>query len=289
MRVHHDIIKAEVLDRWEHGGPPRGASTGWPSVDEFYTVNMGQWTLVTGTPGSGKSEWIDALMVNLAKREEWRFAIYSPENWPLAQHHEKILEKYIGKPFSKGPTRRMDRDEVEAGEEWMRKIFSFCKPDRPDIMTILDEAADYTYTAGTQWKGGIVVDPWNYLEHHIRPGQTETQYISEVLSAVIDVVRKLNLHLWLVAHPKIMQKDKNGTYPIPRPYDISGGAHWWNKSDNCITVWRDQAQGNQDVDIHIQKVRFKHTGKIGLASLKYDRVTGRYHEPLQAVQDERYA
>lgn len=35
----------------------------------------------------------------------------------------------------------------------------------------------------------------------------------------------------------------------------------------------------QEVDIHVQKVRFKHIGRIGATTLNYDRVTGRYWEP----------
>ena len=36
------------------------------------------------------------------------------------------------------------------------------------------------------------------------------------------------------------------------------------------------------MDIHVQKVRFKHIGRTGIVGLEYDRVTGRYSEPLQA-------
>jgi twinkle protein len=89
--VSHAEIRDEVRELWKSGGLPKGTSTGWPKLDELYTVGLGQWTVVTGTPNSGKSEWVDALMVNLAMREEWRFFIYSPENWPLALHHSKIL------------------------------------------------------------------------------------------------------------------------------------------------------------------------------------------------------
>jgi twinkle protein len=278
----HDLIRQRVFALHKSGGLPRGSSTGWPSVDALYTVGMGQWTVVTGTPNSGKSEWVDALLVNLARVEPWRFLVYSPENWPLELHHAKILEKYTGKPFSPGPTERMDEEEVDAGEEWMRDKFMFCKPDRPDIVSILDEAVEYVASLGGNWKTGVVIDPWNQLEHYRPSHQTMTEYVSETLSVVIERVRQFNLHLWLVAHPAKMRKDRDGKYPIPTPHDIADSAHFWNKADNCITVWRDQVEGSQDVDIHVQKVRWKHIGRIGLATLKYDRVTGRYDEPLGA-------
>ena len=40
------------LELYRNGGPQRGQSTGWPGVDELYSVGMGQLTVVTGTPNS---------------------------------------------------------------------------------------------------------------------------------------------------------------------------------------------------------------------------------------------
>jgi twinkle protein len=287
MIVPHEEIRGKVIELHRAGGFPKGSSTGWPSVDQHYTVGMAQWTLITGTPNSGKSEWLDALMVNLAKREDWKFYIFSPENWPLELHHAKILEKYLGKPFDPGPTPRMDEEEVSNGLAWMADKFYFCKPDKADMFGIASEASDAFLASGARHTGcklGVVMDPWNQLEHFRPANMTETEYISHELSSIIKVVRLMNMHLWLVAHPAKLQRNKDGSFPVPRPQDVSGSAHFWNKSDACITIHRDQVEGSQDVDIHIQKVRFKHIGRIGLATLKYDRVTGRYFEALRPVK-----
>jgi len=286
--VQHDEIKEQVKALWKAGGFPKGSSTGWPSVDQFYTVGMGQWTCVTGSPNSGKSEFIDAMMVNLAMKENWKFLIYSPENWPLAFHHAKIIEKYTGKPFNPGPTQRVDEDDVEAAAEWMRGKFFFCKPNRPDILAILDEVAERL--SGNTYKTGVVIDPWNQLEHYRPSGMTETEYISQTLSHVIERVRSYNIHLWLIAHPAKMQPDRDGKYRVPTPRDIAGSAHFWNKADNCLTVHRDQVEGSADVEIHVQKIRWKHIGRIGLTTLRYNRVTGQYREqPLSVASQYRRA
>ena len=276
MIVPHNEIRARVFELWRTGGLPKGDGTGWPSLDNLYTVGMSQWTLVTGVPNSGKSEFVDAMMVNLARRGDWKFWIYSPENWPLELHHAKILEKYTGKPFNPGPNARIDEDDLDAGEEWMKGKFMFCKPNKPDILDILDEAAGLTSTAN-QWKTGVVIDPWNQLEHYRPMGMSETEYVSQTLSHVIQRVREYGIHLWLVAHPAKMQKDRDGNYPIPTPRDVSGSAHFWNKADNCLTVHR-VSHDSQDVEVHVQKVRFKHIGRIGFTTLQYDRVTGKYSE-----------
>ena len=287
MIVPHHQIHADVVDLYKAGGLPRGSSTGWPLVDRHYTVGLGQWTLVTGVPHSGKSAWVDALMVNLAKQEPWRFYIFSPENWPLAIHHANILELYIGKPFNHGRTPRMDIDDLDAGEAWMADKFFFAKPDQPDIVSILVEMANDHITAKSGSKLGCVIDPWNSLEHNRPSHMSETEYVSHSLSAVIKAVRLMNMHLWLVAHPSKMYRDRDGKYPVPTPRDVSGSAHWWAKADNCITIHRDQVEDTREVEIHVQKVRFKTYGRVGLVTLLYDRVTGRYTCPEVKKSEQR--
>ena len=264
------------------GGMPKGASTGWSCVDEFYTVGVGQWTVVTGVPGSGKSEWLDALLVNLAEQDpSWLFAVYSPENFPTVGHLVKLVEKRVRKPFAKGVTPRMTAAEYQEGAAWVLSHFVWLDVDLKSPESLLDAAMQY----GPERKRGVILDPWNTLEHQ-RGGLNETDYISLVLTKVTQLARSTNAHVWLVVHPAKMQRNKDGTRPVPSPYDISGSAHWYNKADNIVTIHRNQVDGSQTVEVHIQKIRFKHLGRPGLVTLLYDRVVGRYFEaPGEPVYD----
>ena len=108
---------------------------------------------------------------------------------------------------------------------------------------------------------------------------TETEYISQSLTKVRRFARKYKVHVWLVAHPAKLRKLDNGNYPVPTPYDISGSAHWRNKADNCLTIWRNMnIPENSLVGIYVQKIRFKEIGCLGKAELKYEYNTGRYYE-----------
>jgi twinkle protein len=79
----------------------------------------------------------------------------------------------------------------------------------------------------------------------------------------------------------LIQKDKDtGRRAVPTLSDVSGSAHWWNKADFGIVVHRDQGAETNDTQIHVQKVRFKHMGKQGMVTLKWDRISGQYNEPL---------
>lgn len=278
-------LYVEGLRMYREGGLPRGSLPGWAPVDELYSVAPGQWTVVTGTPGSGKSEWLDAMLVNIAEREPWIFAVYSPENCPTATHLIKLVEKRMRKPFGDGINKRMSEAEYAQGALWVMERFFWLSPELKTPDELITTALAY------QRKGckfGIVLDPWNTLEHK-RGGMSETDYVSFILTEVTKLCRLANAHVWLVVHPAKMLRNKDGTRPVPTPYDISGSAHWYNKADNIVTVHRDQTDPrSQDVELHVQKIRFKHCGHPGLATLKYDKITGRYFHVGQSMAGDLY-
>lgn len=84
--------------RYYEAGDESGVSTGWASLDTLYRVVPGELTIVTGVPNSGKSEWLDALLVNLAHAQGWTFAMCSMEK-SVRHHARQLLEKYVGRPF----------------------------------------------------------------------------------------------------------------------------------------------------------------------------------------------
>ncbi len=266
-----------VRKLWRDGLPP-GDRTGWESLDRYYTVLPGQVTIVTGWPGSGKSEWLDALLINLS-RQGWKFAVFSFENQPVEFHIHKLLEKLSGKPFGRGPTERMTQDEVTEYTDELEQSFAFSgiMERGCSLSEVLDESEVYVGKF-KESKRGLVIDPWNELEHWRPAHLSETEYVSQQLAMARNWGRINNVHIWIVAHPQKMRREE-GKLPIPRPDMISGSQNWWNKADACITVHRDfDKMDSQDVDVYVQKMRFKHLGRPGFVTLKWDRVTGRYHE-----------
>lgn len=266
---------SELIDRLYKHGSAIGKKTGWPNVDALMTIPEGQWTVVTGIPGSGKSEFVDALMVNLVNTYGWTFAIFSPENQPLQNHFQKLAEKYIGKPFFERS--RMTPQELDAAKRWVNEHFTFMLPEEELTLDEILRLAQVTVLR----KGvkGIVIDPWNELDHSRPANQTTTEYISASLSKIRRFARKNQVHVWVVAHPVKLYKDKDGKLPVPTLYDISDSAHWRNKADFGVIVHLDRSVENSPVSICVAKVRFKNYGKPGVATLHYDYLTGRYSEP----------
>ena len=273
-------VSASVIDRYYHG-VAKGLSTGWPTVDNYYTIQAGQFTVVTGIPGHGKSEWLDALMLNMAENHGWRFAICSPENAPVEQHVEKLLEKTLGAPFRVGPSSRMTPTDLDLGLKWLDQYVTFIMPeDALTIQGVLDRATSLVRRLGIR---GLIIDPFNEFDHTRARGVTETEYIGLTLLLLKKWAQKWQVHVWLVAHPAKMYKNLEGEYPVPTPYDINGSANFKNKGDCCVTVWRDENEPDAPVQIYVQKIRHKHIGRIGKAELTWNRLTGRYSEVVLAA------
>jgi twinkle protein len=264
----------ELLTLYDKG-QPGGESTGWSSLDKHYTVRQGELTIVTGIPSHGKSEKIDALMVNLAKRNDWRFAVFSPENHPVQTHIAKLIQKYVGKPFGKNYVNHMTKDELITAKEWLEEHFVFVSP--PDDELTIDHIISKAKAAVARYGiKGLSIDPWNEIDHSRSPYKSETEYISECLTKIRRFARTYRVHVWLIAHPTKLTKNKNGQYPVPTPYDVAGSAHFRNKADNCLCVWRDLEDEGKETEVHVQKIRFREIGKVGMVKLKYDISSGRY-------------
>lgn len=256
-----------------------GASTGWTALNELYNVVPGELTIVTGVPNSGKSEWIDALICNLNKNNGWRFALCSMEN-KVHEHARKLIEKYIKKPFFDvrygESVERMSPEEFEKGKKWLFDSFSIirCENDSlPNIKWVLDLAKAAVLRKGVR---GLVIDPYNELDHQRPPSQTETEYVSQMLTKVKRFAQHHSCHVWFVAHPRQLHQWTGGP---PNMYDISGSAHFINKCDNGVVIHRnrDPDSGPLDqVQVCVRKVRNKVAGTIGDAFLSYNRVTGEF-------------
>lgn len=272
--LHH------ALEHIYYHGMERGFATGWGNLDPHYTVRPGEFTIVTGIPSHGKSAWVSAMAINLAEAFDWRFAIFSPENYPLERYSATLMEQYTGLRYtSDGGMTPSQRDMAEA---WLDEHISFLMPEdeAPTISALLALAKIQVYRQGIK---GVILDPWTEMEHSRPSGQTETEYISHALTLIRRFARHHGVHVWVVAHPtklhKVEKGEYAGQYPPPSPYDISGSANWRNKADNCITIWRDVEANNNRVEVHIQKIRFREIGRPGLIDLTYEPSCGRFHEP----------
>jgi twinkle protein len=268
--VTTDEMYGTICD-WYENGYPKGARTRIPGLDELLTFVGGQVTTITGIPGHGKDEYTNWIMANLAKYEEWSWGVCGFEE-EAEQTFTKIIEKYIGKSFDfrKDPTQRISVSEFEKGVYFVDRFFHFYKTEAidTDIDALLAIAELLVVKYGIK---GLVLNPWNWIEN--ASGEEGTEYVSWAYSKIIRFARKRGVHVLIIAHTTKMAKDKvTKKYEVPTLYSISGSAHFYNKTHNGITVYRDE----ETVDVYVQKVKQSWLGQKGFSSYRFDTYTRQY-------------
>ncbi|MBP9688267.1 MAG: toprim domain-containing protein [Bacteroidia bacterium] len=263
-------ISNNIYDFYNNG-LPKGVGIDMSEFDNLLRFQEGYLTTITGIPGHGKSEFLDFLLCRLNITNDWKFALYSPENHPLELHFSKFAEKIIGKPFE--GANRMSPLDLKSMIDYHASNFFFINPENDfGLENILDSVRQLVRKKGVK---AFVIDAWNKLDHKYTTN--ETKYISEQLDKIVRFCEINKVHCFLVAHPTKIQKDKaTGKYEIPNLYSISGSANFYNKTANGITVYRDYEKFTTEV--YVQKVKFKHWGETGCVQLAWDKSNGRYYK-----------
>jgi twinkle protein len=262
-------FEERLNDLWGRG-TGKGSSTGYSNVDQIYTVAQGQLTIVTGYPSSGKSNFIDQLMVNLGQAHDWKFAVCSFENQPEV-HISRLMELKTGRRFFEGTHRMTESDKTESFQ-WVNDHFIFLDSETVEPSTIehiLERAAVAVARLGIR---GLVIDPYNYIDN--KSNTSETEFISSMLTRVQAFAKMYGVHVWFIAHPAKFTRS-NMDLPRPDGMSISGSMAWWAKADCGLTVHRTKTN---DVEIAVWKCRYRWVGTNGETKLGYNKVTGSYFE-----------
>ena len=266
----------ESLDALFEHGMQKGVTIGHECFDRLCSFETKRLLTVTGIPGSGKSEFIDEIAERLNMRYGWRFAYFSPENAPLAYHASKLIEKFTGKKFSKST---LTYGEYKQVKQHLETDFFFISPkDDYRLETILERAKFLVRRRGIK---ALVIDPYNRLEDE-SDGMSETKYISRQLDRLTNFAQQNDVLVILMAHPTKQTKNKDGVIEAPTLYDISGSAHFYNKTDFGIVVHRNRVENT--VEVIVQKVKFRHLGECGTALFKYNLNNGRYTPYTNGVE-----
>lgn len=229
--------------------------------DNYLKLALGEWTVVTGIPNSGKSDVVDQICVNMALKHGFRVGMFAPESFPYEGHIKRIANKLNQTNCS--------RDTLNQSKAFIEEHFNFVKIDLENLtlQAILDKFRELVFQRGINI---AVIDPWNTLDHS---AQKDVTYIGKMLSEITQFCQQTNTHVFLVAHPRKMEMEKDG-YRVPTPYDISGSSDFFNKAYNCMTVYRKLNQrvdwGSDVVEVHVQKVKRKENGKQGSFSIAPD-------------------
>ena len=244
-------------------------SIGMGALDEHIKLFMGEFMVVTGIPGHGKSSLVTNILISLAERYGLRSAIFSPEMPVMTQYRDK---------FRRIRNRGVPRDQREEDEAdaFINEYFRFIdagRDDENDVEMSLDWVIERAVDAVIRDNVNIlVIDPWNEVEHCKGRDESMTEYIGRGIRALKSFARRRNVIVIVVAHPTKDVQEK-GKGRMPTPYDVDGSAHWYNKPDHILIVHRPDETGNV-TQARVAKVRFEETGSKAMVNLQFDPYSG---------------
>lgn len=279
----------EMHRKLRAGGIDRGRSTGFTNLDRFFRLASGTFVVVTGVPGHGKTEFLDDLIVNSAKEHGWVWSALSLENSNVALHWDRLMTKWIGRdPGTLSP----------AGiEEVHYNMSQHIIMNEYDGGVTLDEALDlFRMQAFRSRLDAVVLDPWNMVDSMAGEDRHGiTGYVGHACNQMRWFCQQHDIAFFLVVHPSKLKRGPNGKYTPPTPYDMSGSAHWFNRPDFILCVYRNiMNDGNEremalienSTTVYVQKCKYDHLGGLGEAVLYRDPLSRRFSErPFYPVGD----
>ncbi len=305
IKKYKDVCdQIEILKK---AGSPKGDTTGFRTLDNFFTVKQGSYTFILGAPHHGKSELSFELALTQQRKHKKRTLISSSETGSVADIYVEIMHKVFNKSiYSDHPMQFKDYDDFKKAVAFVDNWFS-----------IVDtEEKSYSFGELFELRTDekiILADPYNEHKHDmvgLGYGSRQDLYIEDLMGEVRRANKKMDTHMIITLHPAAQQlkEDKiNGEsvryYPMPLAREASGGQSLFRKAMTWINVWRPptglkgyhgKPYENNEMVYMIEKAKPKGVANKGMGSLYYDYFRSRYYEKIgenkcYALQHEKIA
>ena len=272
-------IEDEITDFVKNGFKP-GFQVGLQNFDDIFSTYTGQFITVTGIPSSGKSDFVDQMVVGYNSNYGWKTAFASPENQPTYLHAHKLMRKtWQGMPTS-----------ADIGGDRWNQIADHCNSnyfhidmERYTLESVLKKGAELVKRKGIKC---LVIDPFNKVRD-VNGSDDVNKYTMEYLMKIEVFAKKYDVLVFIVAHPTKMYKDKDGKIEEPTMYNIKGGGEWYDASYHGILVHRDYEA--KTVKAKVLKVKFQNLGENGAeAHFKWEPKSGCFipHEQINLAGEK---
>ena len=272
-------IEDEVTDFVRNGFKP-GFQIGLDNFDSIFSTYTGQFITVTGIPSSGKSDFVDQMIVGYNDKYGWKTAYASPENTPTYLHAHKLMRKtWQGMPRVED----INSDKWNQVADHVNDNYYFIDMERYTLESVLRKGAELVKRKGIKC---LVIDPFNKVRSADPSGDVNV-YTLEYLSQIEIFAKKYDVLVIVVAHPTKMYKDTKGNIEEPTMYNIKGGGEWYDASYHGLLVHRNYEE--KTVKVKVLKCKFQNLGENGAeCHFKWDLSSGCFipHNP-NIISDDK--
>jgi twinkle protein len=272
-------IEDEVTDFVKNGFKP-GFQVGLDNFDSIFSTYTGQFITVTGIPSSGKSDFVDQMIVGYNEKYGWKTAYASPENTPTYLHAHKLMRKtWQGMPT----VADIKTEKWNQVADHVNDNYFFIDMERYTLDAVLRKGAELVKRKGIKC---LVIDPFNKVRDNDASGDVNA-YTLEYLTKIEIFAKKYDVLVMIVAHPTKMYKDAKGNIEEPTMYNIKGGGEWYDASYHGLLVHRNYE--DKTVKVKVLKCKFQNLGENGAeCHFKWEPHSGCFipHTPAISSDDK---
>ena len=250
-------IEDELKDFVKNGFKP-GFQIGLKNFDSIFSTYTGQFITVTGVPSSGKSDFVDQMVVGYNQLYGWKTAYASPENQPVYLHAHKLMRKHWQDMPAVSDIGGSKWDQVT---EHVNDNYFFIDMDKYNLEAVLRKGAELVKRKGIKC---LVLDPFNKIRDTNAHSDDVNRYTMDYLQKIETFCKKYDVLTFIVAHPTKMYKGQDGKMEEPTMYNIKGGGEWYDASYHGLLVHRDYEA--KTTKVKVLKVKFQNLGENGAES-----------------------
>ena len=257
-------------------------------ISDIFSWKKGFSYLFTGSPNTGKTTMVLYLYLLMSLRHGYKWCIWSPEmedsylkKGSIEYHAKDLIYTLIWTLEGRTPyqfysqkhnTMVLDEAETKAAYNFVIEHFKFIHiGDRTPagIMEAFKETHDKHNI------DGFLIDPWKSIKQNM--DKRADLWLEDALMEFKTFSLETDSIMNYIVHPKSLRdyKDESGNFRVITPFDLNGGAAWFNSMDVIISMRR----LDDRTEWYSQKIRKQHL--IGLRgeyeSITFDMNTYRFY------------
>jgi hypothetical protein len=274
-RVEDVVYGIDVKDKAlliNQNGFDKVMGVGVPELDYLFKPKRGEITLLTGIGNYGKTAWQKSQLLSRIIMYGEKIATFSPEDTPAEEYFHDYVEMLLGCECTPFNPNRPANDIYEAAYDFISKHIFYISAEMlsPTPQYIKEKFLELIVQEKVDF---CCIDPFNQMTNDYKGfgGRTD-KYLETLLADFSRFAKKNDVYFWVIAHPKLMERDKSGNYKCPDVFDVNDGAMWNNKMDNITVYHRPFAQTDPTsslAEFHSKKIKKKSVGRKGFIMVEY--------------------
>jgi twinkle protein len=284
------VFAMDVYSQYKHEffhGQSKGMPVGFEKLKNHLNLRLGELVVLNGFPNNGKTAFTLQIALYMSLTYGWKWAIYSPENYPITTILGTCVEMLVGNTSDKDNPNRMMFSEAEEALAFIQDHIFFID-NREEDWSHEELRALAKTMVQKLGIAGLIIDPYNAItkDQGLGEGGREDERLNKELSAYVKLGTTYNIIVWINAHPRTA-KDQKQLMSAPKVSDLSGGSMFWNKVfiAICIHICNSDDPDNTMVEVHVQKVKNQKLSGIRTdpnspPCIMFNRKSQRYYEIL---------